>query len=208
MLALLDAITRETIVFASVGLLVGGIDDLLVDLIFVVRLLLYRGDGTRTLADLPPGGGGTIVVFVPAWDESRVIGGMLRAALARFDHADYRIYVGLYPNDRATIDAAATVAERDDRVTLVIGPRDGPTTKADCLNALWRALARDEAAGVGGQGCGKWDCAGYVGTWWDVCGGNRWITPVQTTIGRGGSAFPVPVDAVRRCDGRSGAVRG
>jgi len=148
MLALLDAITRETIVFASVGLLVGGIDDLLVDLIFVVRLLLYRGNGTRTLADLPPGGGGTIVVFVPAWDESRVIGGMLRAALARFDHAEFRIYVGLYPNDRGTIDAAATVAERDDRVTLVIGPRDGPTTKADCLNALWRALARDEAAGL------------------------------------------------------------
>ena len=118
MLALLDAITRETIVFASVGLLVGGIDDLLVDLIFVVRLLLYRGNGTRTLADLPSGGGGMIVVFVPAWDESRVIGGMLRAALARFDHADYRIYVGLYPNDRATIDAAAAVAERDDRVTL------------------------------------------------------------------------------------------
>ena len=148
MLALLDAITRETIVFASVGLLVGGIDDLLVDLIFVVRLLLHRGNGTRTLADLPSGGGGTIVVFVPAWDESRVIGGMLRAALARFDHADYRIYVGLYPNDRGTIDAAAAVAERDDRVTLVVGPRDGPTTKADCLNALWRSLARDEAAGL------------------------------------------------------------
>src|SRR3546814_10227962 len=38
------------------------------------------------------------------------------------------------------------VARRDARVRLVIGPHPGPTTKADCLNALWRALLRDEAA--------------------------------------------------------------
>ena len=148
MLAMLDAIARETIVFASVGLLVGGIDDLVVDLLFVARLVLRRGNGTRILADLPRGRSGTVVVFVPAWDESRVIGGMLRSALSRFDHHDYRIYVGLYPNDPATIAAAAAVADRDARVRLVIGPRDGPTTKADCLNALWRALVRDEAAGL------------------------------------------------------------
>ena len=28
----------------------------------------------------------------------------------------------------------------------MIGKRAGPTTKADCLNALWRAMRRDEAA--------------------------------------------------------------
>ena len=73
---------------------------------------------------------------------------MLSTALARFDHPDYRIHVGLYPNDIATIDAAAGVAAHDPRVRLVIGRRDGPTTKADCLNTLWAALARDMAAGA------------------------------------------------------------
>jgi len=88
-----------------------------------------------------------LAVFVPAWDEARVIGPMLGAALARLEHPDYRIYVGLYPNDPATVEAAAAVAERDPRVRLVIGSRDGPTTKADNLNTLWRALMRDAAAG-------------------------------------------------------------
>jgi len=73
-----------------------------------------------------------------------VIGAMLRTALARLDHADYRIFVGCYPNDPATIAAVSAIG--DPRVRLVVGERAGPTTKADCLNNLWRALLRDDAA--------------------------------------------------------------
>jgi adsorption protein B len=93
---------------------------------------------------------GRIAVFVAAWDEAAVIGGMLSTALDRYDHDDYRIYVGAYPNDRETIDAVAAVAERDARVRLVIGLRDGPTTKADCLNTVWHAMRRDDAREVVG----------------------------------------------------------
>jgi adsorption protein B len=84
-------------------------------------------------------------VFIPAWDESAVIGDMLRTALLRFDHGDYLLYVGAYPNDPATIGAIAGIAAIDTRVRLVIGAAPGPTTKADCLNTLWRAMLRDEA---------------------------------------------------------------
>lgn len=86
-----------------------------------------------------------IAVFIPAWDESAVIGDMVRTALARFDHNDYLLYVGTYPNDPATIRAVREVAANDTRIRLVIGPAPGPSTKADCLNTLWRALLRDEA---------------------------------------------------------------
>jgi adsorption protein B len=85
-----------------------------------------------------------LAVFVPAWDEGAVIGDMLRHALATFDHLDYRIYVGCYPNDPASI--AAVDAVEDPRVRLVIGSLPGPTTKADCLNRLWERLLEDEAA--------------------------------------------------------------
>ncbi|WP_306099084.1 glycosyl transferase family protein [Sphingomonas sp. DG1-23] len=131
--------------------LVGGVDDLLVDLIYGARCLhlatfcRIRASHVISMPDtgIPPG---RIVVFVAAWDEARVIGRMLHTALARFAHEDYRIYVGTYPNDPATIAAVADVAEADPRVRLVIGSAPGPTTKADCLNALWRALLRDEVA--------------------------------------------------------------
>lgn len=143
----LDAIVRELTLFAAVGFLAGGIDDLFVDCAWLVHRLRH-GTTRRPIGSLPardePAG---LAIFVPAWDEALVIGAMLRTALARYVHPDYRIYVGCYPNDRATIDAVAAVAERDPRVRLVIGARPGPTTKADNLNAMWRAMRRDVARG-------------------------------------------------------------
>lgn len=140
----IDAIARETTLFAAVGFLIGGIDDLLVDLIYMWRRIT-GGPVDILLEDLPlPERGGRLAIFVPAWDESAVIGAMLRTALARFAHSDYRIFVGCYPNDAATINAVAGVVEQDSRVRLVVGTKNGPTTKADCLNNLWRALERDD----------------------------------------------------------------
>ncbi len=148
-LAALDAVVRETMLFAAIGFLIGGIDDLAVDLAWVWTWRKRRAQavpGDLRAYTAPPR---RIAVFVAAWDEAAVIGAMLRSTLARLDHPDYQLYVGTYPNDRATIAAVAAVATEDARVRLVIGTQDGPTTKADCLNALWRALERDEAqAGV------------------------------------------------------------
>lgn len=145
-----DAIARETMLFAAVWFVVGGVDDVLVDLLYLARRGWDRlrgraardgGADTLPLPEAPA----RIAVFVPAWDESTVIGAMLTTALARFDYPDYRLYVGCYPNDPATIDAVARVAEQDARVRIVVGTHPGPTTKADCLNQLWQALCADEA---------------------------------------------------------------
>jgi len=144
-----DAIAREATLFAALWFLVGGIDDLAIDLVYLARCVRMRLSGRRApvLDSLTSEESeGPLAIFVAAWDESAVIGAMLRAALTRFDHPDYRIYVGTYPNDLATVRAVADVAAQDRRVRLVIGGADGPTTKADCLNAVWRALLRDEAA--------------------------------------------------------------
>ncbi len=140
-----DAIARETMLFAAVGFLVGGIDDLAIDLAWGWARLTRRPIAIpATLDRYARTRPRRIALFVAAWDEAEVIGAMLRASLARLDHPDYRLYVGTYPNDRATIAAVAEVAADDPRVRLVIGPRAGPTTKADCLNTLWRALDREE----------------------------------------------------------------
>jgi len=141
LLAWLDAATREVTLFAAVGFLIAGADDLLVDLMWLARRLRRRGDGI-TLDDLPaPIRPRRFAILVPAWDESAVIGAMLRHTLARLDHPDFIIIVGCYPNDRATIAVVADIATRDRRVRLTIGMRHGPTTKADCLNTLWHAIA-------------------------------------------------------------------
>lgn len=73
-----------------------------------------------------------------------VIGPMLRHCLARWPDDDVHYFVGVYPNDTATIVSVASVARLSDRVTMAINPLPGPTTKAYCLNTLWRALLRWE----------------------------------------------------------------
>jgi adsorption protein B len=85
---------------------------------------------------------GLIALLVPAWDESAVIASMLRATIERVDYADYRIFAGYYRNDPATAAAIASIA--DTRVEAVQIDRDGPTTKADCLNHLYDALVAYE----------------------------------------------------------------
>ena len=143
-----DGVARETMLFAAIGFVLGGIDDLAMDCAWAWTRFMRKSGARAMLDDFTITAPRPIAVFVAAWDEATVIGAMLRASLARFDYPDYRLYVGTYPNDRATIAAVADVAVDDDRVRLVIGEVDGPTTKADCLNTLWRALLCAEAQGA------------------------------------------------------------
>jgi adsorption protein B len=142
-----DFIMREAALFAATGFLILGLGDLAVDLLWIG--LRFRAPRRRAACvdDLPgPERPGRLAVFVPAWDESAVIGPMLSGAVAAWGEGDWRLYVGTYPNDPATRAAAGAVA--DPRVRVVTGGEAGPTTKADCLNLLWRALLADEAAGA------------------------------------------------------------
>lgn len=142
MVLLLDVLAGEVALFAAVMMLVGGIDDLLVD-----ALLWQCGDAPRPLSTLPAAPPLRYAVFVPAWHEAAVIGAMLEAAASSYDLARLRLYVGCYPNDPATLDAVRTIIPRSPAVRIVVGDRLGPTNKADCLVTLWHAMRADEAAG-------------------------------------------------------------
>ncbi|MFC3098528.1 glycosyl transferase family protein [Alteraurantiacibacter palmitatis] len=137
---------RELLLFAGVFFLIGALDELLVDGLFgwlklsghAKRLVVDREDlRCRHLA-------GTAAVFIPAWREDRVIGHTIAHALQAWPQADYVIYVGIYRNDTATLESAMRGAGTDRRVRLVVHDCDGPSTKADCLNRLYRALEVDE----------------------------------------------------------------
>jgi adsorption protein B len=139
-----DFMMRETALFAATGFLILGLGDLAVDLLWLGHRIRRR---TRPApAAAAPARPGRLAVFVPAWDEAEVIGDMLRSAISAWGEGDWRIYVGTYPNDPATLAAASAVALAEPRVKIVSGGEPGPTTKADCLNRLWLALLADEAS--------------------------------------------------------------
>ncbi|MEE8611598.1 MAG: glycosyltransferase [Sphingomonas aquatilis] len=185
--AIIDAAARESMLFAAAGLLIGGLDDLIVDLCFLVRRGMGRGAIPAHLDRLPaPTDSGCLAIFVAAWDEQAVIGQMLATAVARIDHPDYRLYVGVYPNDPGTIAAARAVAATDPRIRVIVGPRNGPTTKADCLNSLWRALVADAACGwsgnrEGGRGGIQWDRVGSIGL--DIAENGGWAVHARAFRG-------------------------
>lgn len=127
--------------FASVGILLIGLDDLMFDALW---LATRREQAARLTATSRLDG--TIAIFLPAWKEAAVLPTTLRRALAAWDGEDFRLYVGCYPNDAATLFAVSPLIARDPRLRLVIGAGDGPTTKGDNLNRLWAALGDDERA--------------------------------------------------------------
>lgn len=141
--------THELALFAGVGILLSGFDDLAIDFLWIARTLwrrlaVYtrhaRADASMLKARAP----GLVAVFVPAWREATVIGPMLETALQRWGERRFRLYVGCYANDPPTIGVVAALAARDRHIRLVINPREGGTTKADNLNTLWQALLDDE----------------------------------------------------------------
>ncbi|MEQ8412475.1 MAG: glycosyl transferase family protein [Erythrobacter sp.] len=137
---------HELLLFAAVFFLIGAIDDIAIDLLWLWlrargRIATGRLDRTELRAGRLKG---RAAVFIPAWSEASVIRDTLARMLAAWPQKDLRIYVGCYRNDPATIAAAMRAAPGDARLRIVIHDRDGPSTKADCLNRLYRALRADE----------------------------------------------------------------
>jgi adsorption protein B len=137
---------HELLLFAAVFFVIGAIDDIAVDVLWLwlklrgrVRTARLDREELRTRRLQ-----GRAAVFLPAWSEASVIRGTLAHMLNAWPQADLRIYVGCYRNDPETIAAATRAGIGDDRLRIVIHDRDGPSTKADCLNRLYRALCADE----------------------------------------------------------------
>jgi bacteriophage N4 adsorption protein B len=146
--AWIAAAVRELMLFSAVGFAVFGVDDLCVDIIWIGRhlkrsLTIYRFKARANASMLAaPVSPFKLAIFIPAWDESAVIGQMLGRCGDAWGEQGYTIFVGNYPNDPLTFAAVNAVPNR--HVHIVTMTSDGPTTKADCLNHLWTAMVVHE----------------------------------------------------------------
>lgn len=139
---------HELLLFAAFWIILGAFDELAIDLCWLWLRLSGRARDLRLPEDaetLPLAG--RAAVLVPAWHEAQVIGSMIRHTLEAWPQQDWTLYVGCYCNDPDTLAAAVRGAGDDARVRLIVHSREGPTTKADCLNRLYQALSDDEALG-------------------------------------------------------------
>jgi adsorption protein B len=119
-------------------MLLSGLDDLFVAVVYLAtRRKQFPWPADTDLERAPER---RIAIFVPLWREHRVIGQMLEHNLSVIRYSDYDIFVGVYPNDDLTERAVAEAAQRHPRVHLAVCPHDGPTSKGDCLNWIFRRM--------------------------------------------------------------------
>jgi adsorption protein B len=137
---------HELLLFAGVFFLVGLADELAVDLAWFWLKLTGRARTLRIHREEHRNAvlGGPAALLIPAWQEEAVVATTIAHALAAWPQSELRLYVGCYRNDAATAEAIVAGAGGDPRVRLVVHDREGPTTKADCLNRLYAAMETDE----------------------------------------------------------------
>ena len=125
-----------------VWILLSGLDDLFITLVYLLRRSPHfpwpEAAGLRAASER------RIAIFVPLWRESQVIGEMLDHNLATIGYANYDIFVGVYPNDLPTVRAVNQAAGRHPRIHVARCPHNGPTSKGDCLNWIYRRMREFE----------------------------------------------------------------
>ncbi|CUT11511.1 Bacteriophage N4 adsorption protein B [Bradyrhizobium sp.] len=123
---------------AGIIIVVSSFDDLVVDVLYWTGRL-FGITRTRDLPDvelleqLPER---PIAIMIPCWKEHDVIFSMLssNSRLLRYQQAHY--FVGVYLNDPPTQDEIRKAQSLYPNIHMVLVPRDGPTSKADCLNQI------------------------------------------------------------------------
>lgn len=144
--AFLQPLQQELLLFVAFWLALGAADEFAVDLCWIGLKLTGRArTGRVTQAQATAPLAGRAAVLIAAWQEADVIGHTIRHALAAWPQQDFTLYLGCYGNDPATVSAAMEAACGDPRIRVVIGEQAGPTTKADCLNRVYAALCGDES---------------------------------------------------------------
>lgn len=123
----------------AVYLLISGLDDLAVDLLRLRERRPPEFPKAKSVSDRA-----RIAIMIPMWREAEVAAPMLRHNLAALRDGNFSIFVGLYPNDPETVRAVEECAGEDNRIRVCFVDHPGPTSKADCLNAIWLEIQRQE----------------------------------------------------------------
>ena len=87
-------------------------------------------------------------MVIAAWHEDAVLGEVVDnlVASAQYPRSLYRVFLGVYPNDAATVAVARTLeARHGGTVVCVVGDDPGPTSKAANINHTVRAIREYEA---------------------------------------------------------------
>jgi bacteriophage N4 adsorption protein B len=142
-----DSLYMATFIVATF-LFISGFDDVFVDLYYWLHHFLMKKKFNKFRYETPEKiyqlEEKNVAIFVPAWHEQDVIDKMLLNACRTIQYKNYDIFVGVYPNDPATISRVELVSKQFPNVHAVVSERPGPSTKADNLNSIHAGMIKWE----------------------------------------------------------------
>lgn len=137
--------------FICTMFIVSGIDDLVYDFTYWTSNLYAKITGKHhlvtkdfTYADLMEKWEQRLAMLIPCWHEEHVIEQMLDYNLSHICYSNFDVYIGVYPNDLATLKTVEALMPRFPNIHCVINPKKGPTTKGDNLNSVLQHLRQYE----------------------------------------------------------------
>jgi bacteriophage N4 adsorption protein B len=133
---MVTAITVFTIVVLLLYI-VASLDDVWFGLVYVFRYhrVKAREVAPSNISDTPE----RIAIMIPAWQESGVVVPMIESTLelAHYPSSRLEFFVGVYPNDPATLSEVRALAARHKNVHCVVNSKPGPTNKSQNLNEVY-----------------------------------------------------------------------
>lgn len=129
-----------------IGGLVFTIDDLFIDMYALMKKLKPLLITSDSLTEIKARPEKNIAIIVANWKEAEVIGPMIRGNLRNIDYKRYTFFIGVYPNDLPTWEAAKKLEETyPHKVVVVVNTQPGPTSKGQMLNEMARHIFQAEA---------------------------------------------------------------
>lgn len=122
-----------------------GLDDFIWDLI-ALYYKRKRKDVYLNMQEISATPYKLLAVIIGAWREDNVIEDVIHNLLEStiYPKSMYHIFLGVYPNDEATILAVKRLTKHYPNVHLIINERNGPTSKAQNINHVIKQIAKFE----------------------------------------------------------------
>ena len=125
--------------------LLSGADDFVWDIITLVSRV-FSADKRLDMKLLDAVPQKLLAVLVAAWHEENVLGDVIDnvIASAQYPRSMYHIFLGVYPNDEATIKVAESLEKKHSNVHVIVNSEPGPTSKAQNINHMIRVVREVE----------------------------------------------------------------
>jgi adsorption protein B len=141
----LELLVTIALVLALLAYLVSSVDDVVLDLAY---WWFHRRIGAMSLnpQELEKDPPKRIAVMVPAWQEAGVVAKMVESTLDMMVYPKHLVdfFVGVYPNDKATVDQVTALVHKYPNVHCIINDKQGPTNKSQNLNQIYAAIEQYE----------------------------------------------------------------